>query len=256
LLSSSSGRLGKSGSLVTTLTPNNKYRKKAVAPEALLDDPSAVVAMDALEVGQLALQDGDDNGIAAIPDDDMLEADVVGEPVAAMEENIAEQELNIEQGNVPAGPALVDPRLTFDTWHKSCVESLDALAAADVQVTEFFRGNVPGSLGGGIHFNNLSLVYVPSHTRFIHWTDKGNRKGQIAMLDAESRVKALCYLFCVGGASVYRRIIVADWLKQKSKPFQQEIVNASSPQRIISFGDDGRYLVLPNCDVAMVRFKG
>ena len=191
LLSSSSGRLGNAGSLVTTLTPNNKYREKAVAPEALLDDPSAVVAMDALEVGQLALQDGDDNGIAAIPDDDMLEADVVGEPVAAMEENIAEQELNIKQGNVPAGPALVDPHLTFDTWHKSCVESLDALAAADVQVTEFFRGNVPGSLGGGIHFNNLSLVYVPSHTRFIHWTDKGNRRGQIAMLDAESRVKAL-----------------------------------------------------------------
>ena len=152
-----------------------------------------------------------------IPDGDMLEADVVGEPVTAMEETIAEQELNIDQGNVSAGPALVDPRLTFDSWHKSCVESLDALAAADVQVTEFFRGNVPGFLGGGIHFNNLSLVYVPSHTRFVHWTDKGSRKGQIAVLDAESRVKALCYLFCVGGASVYRRIIVADWFKQKNK---------------------------------------
>ena len=97
------------------------------------------------------------------------------------------------------------------------MESLDALAAADVQVTEFFRGSVPDSFGGGIHFNNLSLVYVPSHTRFIHWTDKGSRKGQIAVLDAESRVKALCYLVCVGGASVYRRNIVADWLKQKKQ---------------------------------------
>ena len=42
----------------------------------------------------------------------------------------------------------------------------------------------------------------------------------------------------------------------QNKHFQQDIVNATSPQRIISFGDNGRYLVLPDCDVAKVKFKG
>ena len=184
-----SGKLSKTGTLLTTLTgssaPAAKSKSAATALVETADDlQAALAAVEPL----LALEDGDASADVHADEAVPTSADVGGAE-AAMEEIISEEELN-SQLNVAGGAAgpTIDAATIYESWHASCLESIVGLAFSEGACADYNANRE--LLGGGKLFNYISLLLSAGKVQFVHWVNKETHRGQVLDLDDKKCIKA------------------------------------------------------------------